>query len=155
MSTTEPNKLRAHIEPAFPLAGPSTADQLPRLIIADDDPVVRSMLSMALSNIFNIVGVAADGESAIELARLSQPDAAVVDVQMPGGGGMRAVRGIVAASPGTAIVMLSGDESDTDVRELIQAGAVAYRRKGLAPPALGSCLLDSIKSHAEWRLGPA
>lgn len=49
----------------------------PRLMIADDDPVVQTMLSMSLDGEFEVVGVAADSEEAIELARISQPDAAV------------------------------------------------------------------------------
>ena len=91
-------------------------------MIADDDPVVRSLLSASLGRTFNVVGVAADGDQAVEVARLRQPDAAVIDVEMPGGGGMRAVEGIVDVAPGTAILMLSGDESDRLVRGLMQAG---------------------------------
>ncbi len=120
----------------------------PRLMIADDDPVVRSLLSASLCNAFDVVGVASDGDEAVALARASQPDAAVIDVEMPGGGGLRAVEGIVDAAPGTAIVVLSGDESDKVVRELMQAGATAYRRKGISPELLAGSLTDSIEAHA-------
>ena len=126
----------------------------PRLMIADDDPVVQSMLSVSLSSAFEVVGVAGDSDAAIELARASQPDAAIVDVEMPKGGGLRAVQGIVDAAPDTAIVVLSGDESDRVVRELMHAGAVAYRRKGVAPDVLAESLNESIKAHAESRLDP-
>jgi DNA-binding NarL/FixJ family response regulator len=121
----------------------------PRLMIADDDPVVRSLLSASLGNAFDVVGVASDGEEAVELARASQPDAAVIDVEMPGGGGLRAVQGIVDAAPGTAIVVLSGDESDKVVRELMRAGATAYRRKGISPELLAGSLRDSIEAHPQ------
>jgi DNA-binding NarL/FixJ family response regulator len=127
----------------------------PRLMIADDDPVVQSMLSMSLSNTFEVVGIAADSEEAIELARVSQPDAALVDVEMPNGGGLRAVQGIVDVAPGTAIVMLSDDESDTFVRELMQAGAIAYRRKGEAPQVLAESITESIKAHADGSHEPS
>jgi DNA-binding NarL/FixJ family response regulator len=123
----------------------------PRLIIADDDPVIRSMLGMSLNGGFEVVGVASDTEEAIELARVSQPDAAVVDVDMPKGGGMGAVRGILEVAPDTAIVVLSGDETDRLVRELMQAGAVAYRRKGVTPRVLAESLTDSIKAHLDGR----
>jgi DNA-binding NarL/FixJ family response regulator len=126
----------------------------PRLMIADDDPVVQSMLSVSLSGAFEVVGVAGDSDAAIELARVSQPDAAVVDVEMPKGGGLRAVRGIVEVAPETAIVVLSGDESDRTVRDLMQAGAITYRRKGVAPKVLAESLTDSIKAHADERLDP-
>jgi DNA-binding NarL/FixJ family response regulator len=123
-------------------------DSLPRLMIADDDPVVQSLLDMSLSQEFDVVGLAADGEQAVELARASQPDAALVDVEMPEGGGLRAVRGIHEVAPGTAIVVLSIDESDGVVRELIQAGATAYLRKGVEPHVLADALMDSIDAHA-------
>jgi DNA-binding NarL/FixJ family response regulator len=129
----------------------STADHRPRVMIADDDPVVQSMLDSSLSSSFDVIGVAADSDAAIELARESQPDAAIVDVDMPRGGGLSAVRGILEVAPETAIVVLSGDESDSVVRELMQAGAMAYRRKGVAPDVLAESLTDSIKAHAAGR----
>jgi len=123
----------------------------PRLMIADDDPVVQSMLGMSLNREFDVVGLAADGEEAVKLAKASQPDAALVDVEMPGGGGLHAVRGIHEVAPDTAIVVLSIDESDGVVREFMQAGAVAYLRKGVAPQVLTDALLDSIDAHATER----
>lgn len=123
----------------------------PRLLIADDDPVIQSLLDMSLSREFDVIGLAADGEQAVELAKDSQPDAALVDVEMPAGGGLRAVRGIHEVAPDTAIVVLSVDESDGIVRELMRAGAVAYLRKGVAPRVLMEALLDSIEAHATDR----
>ena len=129
-------------------------DRLPRLMIADDDPVVQTMLDMSLSYEFDVVGLAADGREAIEVAKSSQPDVAIVDVEMPEGGGMRAVRGIHEVAPRTAIVVLSVDESEGLIRELMQAGAVAYLRKGVAPKVVADALRNSIEAHAverrEW-----
>jgi NarL family two-component system response regulator LiaR len=126
----------------------------PRLIIADDDPVVRSSLSMLLGAAFEVVGVARDSDEAIELARESQPDAAIVDVDMPKGGGLRAVRGILDEAPDTAIVVLSGDESDAAVRELILAGAMSYQRKGVDRDLLAQSLNNSIRARADARVQP-
>jgi DNA-binding NarL/FixJ family response regulator len=120
-------------------------------MIADDDPVVQSLLDMSLSAEFDVIGLAADGEQAVALARDSQPDAALIDVEMPAGGGLRAVRGIHEVAPDTAIVVLSVDEADGVVRELMQAGAVAYLRKGVEPRALAEALVDSIEAHAVER----
>ncbi len=133
------------------MSSPPASGSRPRLLIADDDPVVQSVLGASLQEEFEIVGVAADSTEAVELARASQPDAALVDVEMPGGGGITAVRGIAQAAPGAAIVILSGDESDAVVRELMSAGATAYRRKGVAPDVLAESLRESIKAHAAAR----
>src|SRR3954451_11436669 len=94
-------------EPSFPPGG-----SLPRVLIADDDPDVRAALRAQLTGGFEIVAAAADTDEAIALAAEHQPDLAVVDVQMPGGGGLRATREIRAAAPRTAIVALSADESE-------------------------------------------
>lgn len=118
----------------------------PTLLIADDDPVVRSMLSMALDQRFEIVAAVDDSDEAVARAEQFKPDAALIDVDMPGGGGVTAVPGIARVSPGTAIVVLSADESDTLVRDLVQAGAVTYRRKGIPPQDLSETLESSIRA---------
>ena len=117
-------------------------------MIADDDPVVQSMLSMSLGEGFDLVGVAADSEAATALAEATQPDAALVDVDMPKGGGSAAVRGILEVSPATAVVVLSGDESDSVVRGLIAAGAVRYCRKGIGAQELSEAVIESVKVRA-------
>ena len=127
------------------------AGHRPRLVIADDDPVVQLILSMSLRREFDVVGLAADGEEAIELANSSQPDAALVDVVMPKGGGVRAARGILKVAPDTAIVMLSGHRCNSAVRQLLKAGAIVYRRKGIEPHALAEALTQSIKAHTAER----
>lgn len=126
----------------------TTTNSRPRLMIADDDPVVQSALDMSLGSAFDVVGVAGDSEEAIQLARDSQPEAAIVDVDMPKGGGLRAVQGILDVSPDTAIVVLSSDESDAAVRELILAGAMTYQRKGVERDQLARSLRDSISARA-------
>jgi DNA-binding NarL/FixJ family response regulator len=125
----------------------------PRLVIADDDPLIQSMLDASLAGEFEIVGMAGDGDQAIELARANQPDAALLDVRMPRGGGLHAVRGIREVAPATAIVMLSGDRTHGLVDELIRAGAIAYRRKGASPQALAGALRESIKAHTAEHSG--
>jgi DNA-binding NarL/FixJ family response regulator len=119
----------------------------PTLLIADDDPVVRSMLSLTLDRHFDIVGAACDSDEAIALAQQCRPDVALVDVQMPGGGGLSAVRGIAGVSPDTVSVVLSADEFDPLVRQLMIAGAMTYVRKGIAPSELANVLHRSIQAH--------
>ncbi len=123
-------------------------ERRPRLIIADDDPIVRMYLERGLVEHFEVVGSAADPVEAAELAEATQPDVALVDVEMPLGGGLRAIESIVECSPATAIVVLSGDESESSVRDLMLAGAVAYRRKGAELELLVQSLLAAIGAHA-------
>ncbi len=126
----------------------------PRLLIADDDPVVQIYLERGLSASFEVVGTAADSVAAVELAARTRPEVALVDVEMPMGGGLRAVEGIVEATPETAIVVFSGDESDSSVRDLMLAGAVAYRRKGIDLPELSDSLMSAIAAHSDARRSP-
>jgi DNA-binding NarL/FixJ family response regulator len=132
---------------------PSVFDHRWRLLVADDDPVVRSMLGMSIGEEFELVAAAGDAEQAITLARETQPDVAVIDVEMPKGGGLRAVMGVAEVAPDAAIVVLSIDESDVVVRELMRAGAVSYQRKGIAPQLLAASLIESINAHAAARAG--
>jgi DNA-binding NarL/FixJ family response regulator len=128
--------------------GVDTTLMTPRLLIADDDDVVQLALYAQLHRDFEIVGRARDAAEAIELAQAQQPDIAIVDVQMPAGGGLRATREIRVCAPGTAIVALSADESDADVRAMLKAGAMAYLRKDATGPELGEVLRTAIAAHA-------
>jgi DNA-binding NarL/FixJ family response regulator len=120
----------------------------PRVLIADDDAVVRSALSLQLNTGFVVIASARDADEAIEQAQALRPDIAILDVQMPGGGGLRATREIREHAPEVAIVALSSDESDAMVRAMVQAGAMAYVRKGVGAEELRDVLLSSLAGHA-------
>jgi DNA-binding NarL/FixJ family response regulator len=137
----------ARTGPERPRTAPTRG--LPRLLIADDDNVIQTALYMQLSRDFEIVGSARNADEAIELAERHQPDVAILDVQMPGGGGLRATREIHARVPGIAIVALSSDESDTVVMAMLEAGAVTYVRKGRPGHELASLLRTSIAAHVK------
>lgn len=124
-----------------------TERPLSRLLIADDDPVVVSLLRAQLGQSFDIVAVAADADDAVALAQRHQPDIAIVDVEMPNGGGLRATKEMQSRTPETAIVVLSVDESDASVRDLISAGATAYVRKGSTTADLAATLRCAIDAH--------
>jgi DNA-binding NarL/FixJ family response regulator len=124
-------------------------EPLPRVLIADDDPDVRAVLSAQLAGRFEVAGTAADTDEAIALATQTRADIAIVDVQMPGGGGVRATREIRAAAPQTTIVALSADESERIVLEMLTAGAVAYLRKGVGPDELAALLHEALRAHVK------
>ncbi len=106
-----------------------------RVLIADDDASMRSALGDLLGGEpgYEVVGLAADPESAIDLAGIHRPDVAILDVKMPGGGGIRAADGIRAASPETRIVALSAWDDGETMRLMRRAGASGYVVKGAAP----------------------
>jgi DNA-binding NarL/FixJ family response regulator len=136
-----------------PYTSPGGATGRPRLLIADDDRVVRSALSLQLGNAFELVGAARDAAEAVDLANQHQPDVAVIDVQMPAGGGPYAAAGIAACSPSTVILALSVDESHHIVTEMINAGAMTYVRKGASAQQLVDVLMRCIE--AQRRLAAA
>jgi DNA-binding NarL/FixJ family response regulator len=125
----------------------------PRLLIADDDPVVRAALKAQLGGDFDIVGAAEDAIEAVKLAQEHQPDAALIDVDMPGGGAIQAVPQIAKRSPRTCMVILSSDESPELVVGLLSAGAIAYVRKGVGGPELAKTLAASLKARADQPAG--
>jgi two-component system, NarL family, nitrate/nitrite response regulator NarL len=92
------------------------------------------------------VAIAESADEAIELAEQHRPDAALIDVQMPAGGARTAVPGITERSPDTCIVILSADESRDVVLELLNAGAMAYVRKGVAGSEIASKLAEALKA---------
>jgi DNA-binding NarL/FixJ family response regulator len=144
--------LRLKDRAATPITGAvmdsSFASARPTLLIADDDAVLRRTIGALVGGVFDVVGLAADAQEAIALAVRHRPDVALVDVQMPGGGGLHATQRIAAQSPRTAIVILSGDEEHSAVLELLTAGAVSYLRKGRSVDELVRRLHASIEAHA-------
>lgn len=121
------------------------------LLIADDDELVRDALSARLAAAFDVVGVARDAAEAVALARELDPDVALLDVQMPAGGGLRATTEIARECPRTAIVILSADEEHHAVVELLNAGATSYLRKDQPSDEVAATLRRSIDAHR--RLG--
>jgi two-component system NarL family response regulator len=98
-----------------------------RVLVVDDVDLFRTGLSAALDKVgFEVVGEAADGDAAISKAEELQPDLVVLDILMPGVPGLDAVEKIRAISPGSAVVMLTGSESEEDLLECIKAGARGY-----------------------------
>lgn len=121
----------------------------PRLLIADDDLFVQSTLCAQLENEFEVVGLAANADQAIELAERHQPDVAIIDIEMPGGGGLRATLEIRERAPRTAIVALSSGKGASTVLDMLKAGAIAYLRKDRTSSELSRILRSSIAAHAQ------
>jgi two-component system nitrate/nitrite response regulator NarL len=126
---------------------PTAPTNRPRVVIADDDPLVRSMLPAQLEQEFECVGAGVNADEAVALVTLHRPDVVILDVDMPNGGAMYATREIRTASPETAIAILSGDETRSGVIALLEVGAISYLRKGVEPEDLNHHLKAAISAH--------
>jgi DNA-binding NarL/FixJ family response regulator len=103
-----------------------------RVLIVDDHNIVLEGLSALLDSVEGIcvVGESTSGEQAIALAAELRPDVVLMDVEMPGIGGVEATRRITAACPGVAVVMLTMYGEDEFVFAALRAGAHGYLLKG-------------------------
>jgi EAL domain-containing protein (putative c-di-GMP-specific phosphodiesterase class I)/CheY-like chemotaxis protein len=106
-----------------------------RVLVADDDPVLRDALSALIGSdeSMELVGAAHNAPQAVELAVRHRPDVAVLDVRMPGGGGPKAALEIREMSPSTRVLAFSAYEDRSTVIDMLRAGAVGYLLKGTRP----------------------
>jgi DNA-binding NarL/FixJ family response regulator len=110
-----------------------------RLLLAEDHPVVRAGLERLLANEEDIelVGAAADGAEAVELALQLQPDLVLMDISMPIKDGIEATREIVAAGDGaTRVLVLTSFSDRTQIMAALDAGASGYLLKDAEPDEL-------------------
>lgn len=120
------------------MVDPIGADGAPgpiRVLVVDDHPVVRQGLRSFLDTRdgIDVVGEAADGEAAVELAASLKPDVVLMDLVMPGGGGLAAIRRLAEVAPAARVLVLTSFSSDDQVIPAIQAGAAGYLLKDAHP----------------------
>jgi DNA-binding NarL/FixJ family response regulator len=103
-----------------------------RVLVADDHPLFRDGLIALLHDEpdTELTGTAATGTEAVDLARETQPDVVVMDLQMPGLNGIEATRRIVADSPHIAVLVLTMFDDDDSIFSALRAGARGYLLKG-------------------------
>lgn len=107
-----------------------SADQeLPSLLLVDDDEVFRSVLAKALSRRGFMVTQAGSAEEGMACAQENSPEYAVVDLKMPGESGLQLIADLIALDPNTRIVMLTGYASIATAIEAIKLGATHYLTK--------------------------
>ena len=123
-----------------------------RVLIADDEESVLDVLSavMAAESDLEVAGSARDAETAIQLATREQPDVAILDVRMPGGGGPRAAREILRRSPASKIIALSAHEEVDSVLEMLRAGALGYVVKGDSTDAIVRAIHRSLEHQGTF-----
>jgi DNA-binding NarL/FixJ family response regulator len=102
-----------------------------RLLIVDDHPVVRDGLRgmLAADPSLEVVGEASDGAEAIRLVELLRPDVVLMDLRMPGLGGVAAIKALAERSAEARVLVLTTYDSDSDVTPALEAGATGYLLK--------------------------
>jgi DNA-binding response OmpR family regulator len=108
------------------------------LLIVDDSPLIRRMVSDVLAPDFDAVVQAQDGIEGVEAATREQPVLILLDYEMPNLNGLDACRQLRAmdAFRETPIVMLTSRDTETDVKDAFEAGATDYLVKPFAPGQL-------------------
>lgn len=103
-----------------------------RVLVVDDHDLVRTGITRMLSDIdgFKVVGQAESGEEALKAARDLRPDVVLMDVKMPGIGGLEATRKMLRSHPDVKVVVVTVCEEDPFPTRLLQAGAAGYLTKG-------------------------
>lgn len=103
-----------------------------RVVVADDHPTFRRGVTALLASVedIDLVGEAADGDAAVELATTLEPDVVLMDLSMPGVGGVEATRRITTAAPHVAVLVVTMLDDDEAVFAAMRAGARGYVVKG-------------------------
>ncbi|MFG2941981.1 response regulator [Streptomyces sp. NPDC048282] len=124
-----------------------------RVTVADDQAVVRAGIAAILDAEPDlcVVGQAADGDTAVELALSARPDVALMDIRMPGIGGLAATAAITSRSPATRVLVLTTFGLDEYLFAALRAGAAGFLLKDTEPERVidavrvvhgGAALLD-------------
>ena len=124
----------------------------PRVLLVDDHEIYRAGLRGLLEEAgIDIVGEASNGEAAIELVEQKHPNVVIMDLNMPGIGGIEAARQIATLSPLTRVIMLTVSSAAPDITDAVLAGACGYLLKsattqeivtGISAASRGDALLS-------------
>jgi PAS domain S-box-containing protein len=125
---------------------PERSQRTYRVVVCDDQPGYRRLVAMALAldGTIEVVAEAENGQQAITAVTEHRPDVLLLDVAMPVMDGLEALPQVVARSPDTKVVMLTGVINDTVRTNALAAGAVRFLEKGIDPAAL----VEEVKAAA-------
>ncbi|MFF2524829.1 response regulator [Streptomyces liangshanensis] len=125
------------------------------LIVVDDHPVVRDGLRGMFDSApgFEVLGEAADGVTGVDLATRLDPDVVLMDLRMPGGGGVDAIAELTRRGARSKVLVLTTYDTDSDTLPAIEAGATGY----LLKDAPREELFTAVRAAADGRtvLSPA
>ncbi|MET7536506.1 response regulator transcription factor [Streptomyces sp. NPDC005507] len=132
-----------------------TSDSLISLLIVDDHPVVRDGLRGMFESAddFTVLGEASNGVEAVELTARLDPDVVLMDLRMPGGNGVDAIKELTRRGARSRVLVLTTYDTDSDTLPAIEAGATGY----LLKDAPREELFTAVRAAADGRtvLSPA
>lgn len=115
-----------------------------KVFLVDDHKLFLSGVLTELGEHFDVLGAVSDVDVAIEDIRELQPDVVLVDVHMPGGGGITVIRNVLETHPDVLFLSLSVSDAPEDVIAMIRAGARGYVTKSIHPNEL----VDAVRRVA-------
>jgi len=115
------------------------------VVIVDDHHLFRAGVRAELDGLVDVLGDAANVEDAVRMVLDAKPDVVLLDVQMPGGGGVEVIRQVAARAPAQRFLALSVSDAAEDVIAIIRAGARGYVTKTIS----GAELADAVRRVAE------
>jgi DNA-binding NarL/FixJ family response regulator len=131
-------------EPTTPDPVPAPAAPL-RVVVVDDHAMFRTGVKAEIGRSLRVVGEAADVDSAVAVVLESQPDVVLLDVHLPGGGGVEVLRRVHERQPDQRFLALSVSDAAEDVIGVIRGGARGYVTKSISGPEL----VDAVRRVAE------
>jgi DNA-binding NarL/FixJ family response regulator len=121
----------------------------PRVLIVDDHPLTRDALATLLAgNDFDVVGLASDGQEAIDIAGKLRPQLVLLDLSMPGLDGLSALPGLKAAVPDAEVIVLTASGTEENLLAAIRAGAAGYLLKSEPPDKIVAFLRGVVRGEA-------
>jgi DNA-binding NarL/FixJ family response regulator len=111
-----------------------------KVFLVDDHQLFLSGVKAELDTSFELVGLASDVDDAIEDIQAAQPDVVLIDVHMPGGGGLAVVKAVHGTHPDMKFLALSVSDAAEDVIAMIRAGARGYVTKSIQPEELAAAI---------------
>ena len=127
------------------------SDELLSVLIADDEAVVRETISIYVNSApdMQVVGTAADGRAAVQMAETLSPDIILMDIQMPRVDGVEAVAAVLRLLPRTHVVMITTFTSREAVVPALRAGALGYVLKSDPPERLLSAVREAVAGRTQ------
>ncbi|MDB6171551.1 MAG: yxjL [Chthoniobacteraceae bacterium] len=121
-----------------------------RIVLADDQALFREGLRMLLSieSTIEIVGEAANGVEAVEIARILQPDLVLMDLRMPVMGGVEATRRVRDASPASRVLVLTTFHENEEIFDALRAGACGYLLKDTPSKKLVEAIHAAVRGES-------